>query len=99
MGKVIRNAPQEAIAGNFEANIGTTTPDEIVEIIDVPEAITATEVGLWFMQSDVELMRAYSTSDFDEIDRILMERKAFVSSVALLSYDKDVAKIDYQSTK
>jgi hypothetical protein len=88
-GESIRNAPQEAIASNFEANMGTSTPDEIVEIIDVPD-MDPVEVAMWFVERDVKMMQAYRDNDYEAIEALIAESRAYVTAVAIKSYDNDI---------
>ena len=80
---------QKVVVPEVEAHeVATTTPDKIVEIVDVPD-ISPTEVGLWFMDSNVELLKAFRDGDYEKADDILKNQSAYVTAVAIRTYDND----------
>jgi hypothetical protein len=83
-GESIRNVKVEA----HEAIVATSTPDEIVEIIDVPD-IDPVEVAMWFVSRDVKMMTAYRDNDYEAIEALIAESRAYVTALAIISYDND----------
>ena len=68
--------------------VATTTQDKIVEIVDVPD-ISPTEVAMWFVESDTQLLQAFRDSDFDAVEDIIQTRHAYAVAVALKTYESD----------
>jgi hypothetical protein len=80
---------QKTVVPEVEAHVvATTTPDQIVEIVAVPN-LSPTEVGLWFMDSNVELLKAFRDGDYEKADDILKNQSAYVTAVAIKTYDAD----------
>jgi hypothetical protein len=80
---------QKIVVPEVEAHeVATTTPDKIVEIVDVPD-ISPTEVAMWFVESDTQLLQAFRDSDFDAVEDIIQTRHAYAVAVALKTYESD----------